>query len=150
LAGPERRRELPLASFFLGVKKTVLAPDEILAAIIVPPPPPGLRSGFDKIRRGWGHDLALVNAAAAFDPEAGTLRAAIGSCGVTPVLLPTLTGIEPGGADAFEVGERLAALAATHICPIDDVRATAEYRTDMAALLCRRLATRLLNGEGRP
>ncbi len=31
---------------------------------------PGLRSAFDKIKRAGGHDLALVNAAAAFDPVA--------------------------------------------------------------------------------
>ena len=114
----------------------------------VPKPAPGARSAFDKIKRVFGHDLALVNAAAAFDTAAGTVRAALGSCGITPVLTPTLTGIGPA-SDAGEVGGRLAKLALDLICPIDDVRASAEYRRDMAARLCRRLAARLLAGSGR-
>jgi CO/xanthine dehydrogenase FAD-binding subunit len=42
----------------------------------------------------------------------------------------------------------LAALALEHIQPIDDVRGSAEYRREMTAALCRRLARRLL-GAGR-
>jgi carbon-monoxide dehydrogenase medium subunit len=148
IAGPKGTREAPLADFFLGVKKTALAPDEMVTAVVVPAPAPGLRSAFDKIKRTWGHDLALVNAAAAHDPAAGTVRVAIGSCAVRPALVPALTGVG-AQADPQAVGERLAALALEHIQPIDDVRASAEYRREMTALLCRRLARRLL-GAGRP
>ena len=52
----------------------------------------------------------------------------------------------PAGADPGEAGERLAALALEHVQPIDDVRASAEYRRDMTAALCRRLVRRLLAG----
>ena len=31
------------------------------------------------------------------------------------------------------------------ICPIDDVRASAEYRSDMAAMLCRRMTVKLFD-----
>lgn len=141
-------REIPLAEFFRGVKQTVLAPDEVVTAVVVPKPAPGARSAFDKIKRVFGHDLALVNAAAAYDPGARTLRVAIGSCGITPVLPPPLTGVEPS-AGPEEAGRRLARQALEVICPIDDVRASAEYRRDMAATLCRRLAARLLGGSGR-
>ncbi len=143
VAGSAGERQVPLQDFFIGVKKTVLAPDEVLIAVIVPAPAAGLRSAFDKIKRIYGHDLALVNAAATFEPASRTLRAAVGSCGVTPILLPPLTGIARD-AGPEEAGGRLAALALEHICPIDDVRASAEYRRDMTALLCRRLAERLL------
>ncbi len=149
IAGPKGRRETPLASFFMGVKHTALGPDELVTAVVLPKPAPGLRSAFDKVKRVWGHDLALVNAAAAYDPSAGAVRVAIGSCAVTPVLVPALAGVS-AGSDAREVGERLAALALEHIQPIDDVRASAEYRRDMTALLCRRLAARLFGGARRP
>ena len=143
VAGSTGERQVPLHGFFVDVKKTVLAPDEVLIAVIVPAPAAGLRSAFDKIKRIYGHDLALVNAAATFEPASRTLRAAVGSCGVTPILLPPLTGIGKGPGPE-EAGRRLAALALEHICPIDDVRASAEYRRDMTALLCRRLAQQLL------
>ena len=148
VAGPKGEREAPLADFFMGVKKTALAPDEMVTAIVLPPPVAGLRSAFDKIKRVWGHDLALVNAAAAFDPSAGTVRVAIGSCAVRPALVPALAGVG-AKSDSRDVGARLAALAQEHIHPIDDVRASAEYRREMTALLCRRLAARLLGAAGR-
>ncbi|MBP1706176.1 MAG: molybdopterin dehydrogenase, FAD-binding protein [Chloroflexi bacterium] len=149
VAGPSDERSLPLAGFFTGVKQTVLGPADLVTAIRVPAPAPGSSSGFAKIKRGFGHDLALVNAAAAFDPGTRQIRLAIGSCGITPVLVPPLEDVEPA-ADPAAIGERLAARALEHICPIDDVRASAEYRRDMAAVLCRRLAARVLAGPGRP
>jgi CO/xanthine dehydrogenase FAD-binding subunit len=72
---------------------------------------------------------------------------AIGSCAVRPALVPALTGVG-SKSDPKDVGERLAALAQQHILPIDDLRASAEYRREMTALLCRRLTARLL-GAGR-
>lgn len=143
--GPAGLREITLESFFVGVKKTVLRPDEVLATIVVPREAAGTRSAFGKVKRVWGHDLALVNAAVAYDPVARTIRAAIGSCGATPILLPPLAGIDPDRPGAAgETGRLLAESALRTICPIDDVRASAEYRRDMAALLCRRLASALL------
>ena len=147
VVGPQGTREAPLSDFFLGVKQTALAPGELVTAVIVPKPAAGLSSAFDKVKRSYGHDLAIVNSAAAFDPSAGTLRVAIGSCAVRPALVPALTGVGPK-SDPKDVGERLAALAQEHIQPIDDVRASAEYRREMTALLCRRLVRRLL-GAGR-
>ena len=147
VVGPRGTREAPLADFFLGVKQTALAPGELVTAVIVPKPAAGLSSAFDKIKRSYGHDLAIVNSAAAWDPAAGTLRVAIGSCAVRPALVPALTGVGPK-SDPKDAGERLAALALEHIQPIDDVRASAEYRREMTARLCRRLTARLL-GAGR-
>jgi carbon-monoxide dehydrogenase medium subunit len=147
VTGPKGTREAPLADFFLGVRKVALAADELVTAVVLPAPAAGVVSGFDKIKRTSGHDLAIVNAAAAWDPKAGTLRVAIGSCAVKPVLIPALTGVGTK-ADPAATGERLAALALEHIQPIDDVRGSAEYRREMTAALCRRLARRLL-GAGR-
>ncbi len=137
-AGPAGEREIPLADFFLDVKRTALAPGELLVAVRVPAAALASRCAFAKVKRLRGHDLALVNAAAALDPQRRTLRAAVGSCGPTPILTE-----EVPAADA-DAGERLAAAARRLLRPIDDVRASAEYRADMADLLCRRLAARLL------
>jgi len=144
--GPAGEREIPLEGFFLDVKKTVLAPGEILVSVTVPAASRKLRSAFDKLKRVQGHDLALVNAAAALDEAQGTLRAAVGSCAPVPVLTAPVNGVDPARPE--EAAGRLAAAAREVIRPIDDVRAGAEYRADMAALLCRRLARRLLGREG--
>ena len=144
LAGPRGRIEAAFHGFIRDCKKTALERGEIITAVVVPPGPPGLRSAFLKIKRVRGHDMALVNAAGAFDPATREFRLAIGSVAPTPLLIPGLEGVCPPGATADEVGEAVAEIALEHIHPIDDVRATAEYRRDMTALLCRRLAKSLM------
>ncbi len=141
VASAAGERRVRLETFFEGVKATTLAAGEIVTTIRVPRPAIGASSGFEKIKRGYGHDLALVNAAMAYDSKAGMIRTAIGSCAPTPLLLPP---VEAAGVARAEVAERVVALALERICPIDDVRASAEYRRDMAAVLCRRLVARLL------
>lgn len=136
-------RVIPINHFFLGVKKTLLAPGELCTAIVVPASSAKLRAAFGRIKRVRGHDLALVNCAVAWDVEAGTLRGAVGSCCQTPVLTRPLDGITPG-TSAEDVTTRLIAAAQEVICPIDDVRASAEYRRDMTSYLCRRLVQKLL------
>jgi CO/xanthine dehydrogenase FAD-binding subunit len=148
IASPQGPREVPLDGFIRDVKKTALQRGEIITAIVVPPQPPGLRTAFFKIKRIRGHDLALVNAAGAYDPATREFRLAIGSAACTPVLVRGLDGLCPPGATAEDVGERLASRALASIDPIDDVRASAEYRRDMTALLCRRLARALLGENG--
>ncbi len=148
IEGPRGRREAPLSDFFVGVRRNALLPGEMVTAVVVPAPAKDVRSGFDKIKRVSGHDLALVNAAAAWSPAEATLRVAIGSCAITPALVPVLAGVGPE-TDPDDAGRRLGALALQHIQPIDDVRASAEYRRDMTLALCMRLARRLLGGPRR-
>lgn len=146
VAGPAGERLVALRDFFIGVKRTQLQPGELAVAIEVPAASRALRTAFDKIKRVQGHDLALVNAAVSYHPERKVLRAAVGSCGVTPLPTPDLSNIEPS-REVERVAERLAQLALEHISPISDVRASAEYRQDMTALLCKRLVRRLLGAE---
>jgi CO/xanthine dehydrogenase FAD-binding subunit len=61
----------------------------------------------------------------------GTMRVAIGSAAPTPVLLPDF----PVTASVDEVQKK----AQEMISPIDDVRATAEYRAFMVGVFIRRL-----------
>jgi CO/xanthine dehydrogenase FAD-binding subunit len=54
IAGPSGQRRVSMASFFLGVRRTVLAPGELLLEIVVPAQ--GAHSGGNYLRRrgaGW-------------------------------------------------------------------------------------------------
>ena len=144
IAGKVGSADVPLSGFMRDCKKTALERGEIITNVIVPPAPPGLRSAFLKVKRVSGHDMALINAAASFHPESREIRLAVGSAAPTPLLIGGLEGICPPGTGADEVGERMAAKALAAIRPIDDVRASAEYRRDMARVLCVRLARTLL------
>ena len=56
-------RVVAFDDFFKGVKRTVLAPDEILETIVVPPESAGGRGGYRKLKRIKGHDLGIVGVA---------------------------------------------------------------------------------------
>jgi carbon-monoxide dehydrogenase medium subunit len=126
-------RKLTLPDYIKGVRNTVRRPDELISYIRIPALGQGTRTFFRKHQRVRGHDLALANAALLHDPERKRLRVAIGSCSPAPVVLD-LDDLF-GSLDAGEAARR--AMAA--ITPISDVRASAEYRTDMTGVLVRRL-----------
>jgi CO/xanthine dehydrogenase FAD-binding subunit len=122
-------RALPLAELFVGVKKTALQPDELLAAIIVPAEQADARGGMEKLKRVKGHDLALCSAALVWKDD--RLRVAIGACAPTPVVTPAL----PAKSSVEDV---VAAVRAV-IRPIDDLRASADYRRFMVETFVDRL-----------
>lgn len=130
LASADGERRMPLGEFITGVKRTIIRPDEIVARIVVPPTWAGAAGAYQKLKRIKGHDLGVISVALIKHPS-GTMRVAIGSAAPTPVLLPDF----PLTASVDEVQKK----AQEMISPIDDVRATAEYRAFMVGVFIRRL-----------
>ncbi len=125
---PNGERTIPLKDFFTGVKCTCCGPDEIVTHIMIPASPGPRVSSFRKRQRLKGHDLAMVNAAAAYSREAG-LKVALGAVAETPILI--------GGLDGAGLDDRAKVLdtVANSISPIDDVRGSRTYRLKMAEFL---------------
>ena len=135
-------RELPLADFITGVRETALRPDEIMTAILVPKLPETARANFLKLgaRRYLVISIAMVSALVVptSDRRVEELRVAVGACSAVAQRLPAL--------EARAVGQPLAALAAlpmagdvSHLTPISDARADADYRREAALVLARRV-----------
>ena len=61
LLGPAGRRQMPLADFFVGPRKTALAPDELLVEILIPKESLGKPTHFLKFGLRKGQALALVS-----------------------------------------------------------------------------------------
>lgn len=122
-------RSVPFREFFTGVKKTVLAADEILDRIVVPVSSAGTAGEYRKLKRINGHDLGIVGVAVA--KKDGSLRIAVSSAAPTPVLVEGLK------SDASADEAVAATLAAVN--PISDVRCTREYRLFMIETFVRRL-----------
>jgi CO/xanthine dehydrogenase FAD-binding subunit len=143
-------REVPVAQFYTGVKRNVLAPDELIAAVLVAP-----SSGpqqFCKI----GTRNAMVIAVSAFGfalhPDRRAVGTGIGSAAPTPRRAEAAAEFLAGELDAAglwdsrgelpdglarEFGHRVRAAAA----PIDDVRGSAAYRLHSLSVMARRAAT---------
>jgi len=138
-SGPRR---LKLEQFIVGNRKTERRPDEILTAILVPRGLENAPSTFLKLgaRRYLVISIAMVAAVVATD-EAGRVaeaRIAVGSCSAVARRLRKLEndlvgGRVQAGFDGVIRAEHLSSLS-----PINDVRATAEYRMDAALILVQR------------
>lgn len=122
-------RRMPLVEFITGVKKTQIAPDEIVQRLVVPPDRIDAAGGYRKLKRIKGHDLGVV--AVALIKSRGHARVAISSAAPTPVLLPDF-GVDTPVAEIQQAAQ-------TAISPIDDVRCTKEYRRFMVDVFIRRL-----------
>jgi len=140
IAGPATRR-LPLRQFLTGVRRTALAPGELVVAIHVARPPHEAEGAFLKLgaRRYLVISIAMAAATMAFvDGRVAAAAVAVGACSPVAERLPML--------EAALVGmprDRLAGCVdAAHLAPlspIDDVRGSAAYRRDAVVTLLRRL-----------
>lgn len=141
ITGGGGRRHLPLSSFITGYRRTALAPGEFASAIRVPTPAAESRSAFVKLgaRRYLVISIVMVAALIARDGEGRIARARI-AVGAASDVARRLTRLED---DLIGLGasERPSSVAAAHhlagLSPIDDVRATARYRSDAALALIR-------------
>ncbi|MBF0547711.1 MAG: xanthine dehydrogenase family protein subunit M [Candidatus Riflebacteria bacterium] len=133
ITSPDGSRSIKLKNFFTGVKTTVLKPEEYLEKIIVPNSWVNARGAFEKLKRIKGHDMALVSVAIA--KTEALIKIAIGSCAPTPIVLHDF----PADVEISKVWE----LAQKAIKPIDDLRASAEYRSVMVKTFIERVMKRV-------
>jgi len=130
-----------LESFFEGPGKTVLTHGDIVLGFLLPQPESGTRSAFVRHARVRSVDIATVNAAMALRLEAGVCsraRVAFGAVAPRPLRLSEAEKALEGWAPGTETSRVEEAVAAS-IAPIDDVRAGAAYRLEVARVLTRRL-----------
>ncbi len=146
LIGPDGERSVTIDDFLVGYRQTILAPGELIKAVTIPGRPGASSSSFLKlgVRRAMEISIVCVGAMIELD-EAGMIAAAgVGLGSVAPTTVrahscePLLVGAEPSD-DLFVAAAQAAAADCT---PIDDLRATGEYRQSMVPILVRRaLAT---------
>ncbi len=149
LASLEGERTVPLAQFYTGVRRTVMRPDELLTAIAFPALAASERGMFIKLGLRRAQAISVVNAAAvlAFDGDR-VARAAVALGSVAPVVIRATVAEEAlvGRALTAQTIAEAARLAALAASPIDDVRGTAAYRSDMVRVLVKRALTALAAG----
>ena len=142
VAGPEGRRQMPLADFFVGPRKTVLKTDELLVEIIIPKENVGKPAHFLKFGLRKGQALALVNVAAAFWVGEGNTfkapRVALGAVAPKVIHAPAAEQFLEGKPITLDNMAEAGKLAVGDAKPINDFRASAGYRRDLIAVLTRR------------
>lgn len=146
LASVRGVRRVPASEFFAGPKRSVLAPDELIAAVIVEPAPGPQQ--FAKVGSRNAMVIAVCSFSLALDPIRQCVGTGIGSAGPIPLraieaeeLLAADLPWESRAALLDSLKQRFGALVAAAAAPIDDVRGTAGYRRHALSILAQRSLT---------
>jgi carbon-monoxide dehydrogenase medium subunit len=142
LASVQGERTLPLDEFFLGPGKTVLQPGEILRSIQLAQLEAHSGSFYYRLTPRACMDIAVVGAAAMLSlDERGMIqkaRIALGAVAPTPIRAYKAEIDLIGEAPSDELFSQAAEVAMGESSPIDDLRASAEYRRHLVKVLTQR------------
>jgi len=143
-------RQLSFAEFYQGVRQTALAPDEMVTDITFPAMGKGQRGTFVKLGLRRAVAIAVTNAALVLAFDDGIVSQACITLGsVAPTIIRAREAEEALVGRALSEGSIAAAakLAARAATPIDDIRARADYRSEVVGVLVRRALASLRDGE---
>jgi len=141
-------RRIPINEFFVGVNKTALECDELIAMIEVPKEAANRSSWFIKLGLRNAMAISLVSVAASVMVKAGKVQKvsiALGSVAATPVRANSVEKALLGTEFSALNIEAAAQSVGGDISPITDVRASREYRQDMAVVLVKRALKKIGN-----
>ena len=146
VAGASGERSLSVHEFMVGVKRTALAPGELITAVTVPVLTGW--QGYSKVGVRNAMVIALATACVATDAPTESVRIAIGSVAPTILRCPEAEALAASEADfvggrlSDDVVARCGALAAAASRPIDDHRSSAAYRRHAIGVMVSRLLRR--------
>jgi carbon-monoxide dehydrogenase medium subunit len=147
IAGLSGRRRVPMASFFTGVRRTVLAPDELLLEFAVPAPGPHSGGSYLRHTPRRELDIAVVGVASQVTLTDGICtkaRIALAAVAPTPVRATAAERALEGQRLTPSLIEQAATLAVEAARPISDQRGSADFRRHLVRVLTRRTLTSAL------
>jgi len=135
-------RRMPLANFVLGNRRTMKRSDEILSAVTVPRRLESSASVFLKLgsRRYLVISIAMVAANLVIDERRKIAEAllAVGACSASALRLRGLEQCLSGVTGEPGIGRLVKQEHLAELSPINDIRATAAYRKEVAQVLVAR------------
>lgn len=145
IADRKGKRIVPIREFHTGVKKTVLASNELVTSITVPTPPKGSKGGYLKARRTVGEDLTVVGVGGLVAPSKSSrnVRLAYASVAPTPVRALEAEKVFESNKPLDELLDQAIPLVRKTVSPISDVRGGKDYRANLVEVLTRRLLHQL-------
>ena len=143
-------RTVALKDFYKGVRKTVMQPDEMLVDISFPAMNSTSRGTFIKLALRRAQAISIIDTAIILDLEASTVKSASITLGaVAPTIIHAVNG------ESYLVGKQLsddviaeaARLTMNDCKPIDDIRGSAAYRSEMVRICTMRGLRSIRDGQ---
>ena len=148
LCSVKGERSIPLNEFYTGVRRTIMAPDEMLTGIHFRGLNENERGVFIKVGLRKFQAISVVNIATIVELDDGVgmpvvknARIALGAVAPTVVRALQAEAYLKGRVLDDEALTAAATLVTQSIAPIDDIRGTAEYRREVAGVITRRALT---------
>jgi len=133
----------PVAEFVTGPGRTALQPGEVVTGVAIPLPPAGSFSAYYKVGKRKALAIAVASLAVlletADEGRVKRVKLAWGSVGPTVMTVPAVEAAIAGQVLSTKVLRAAGIIAAAAVNPIDDIRASAEYRRQLAGNLLLRL-----------
>ena len=127
-------RTVALKDFYKGVRKTVMQPDEMMVDISFPAMEVSARGTFIKLALRRAQAISIIDVALVLNLQQGSVKsAAIALGAVAPTILraPDAESYLVGKSLTDDVLEEAARLTMNSCKPIDDIRGSAAYRSEM-------------------
>ena len=141
ISGPDGTKSLPLDEFFTGPGQTVLKQGELLTSVSVPVPPKGSGTSYQHISARGKVDISAVGVGAMLTMNGDVCEDArifLGAVAPVPMMAVNAQNVLKGNKLTEELLQTAGLEASKEAKPITDMRATAEYRTLMVAVLTGR------------
>jgi CO/xanthine dehydrogenase FAD-binding subunit len=142
VAGPDGKRELPVAELFAGPGRTVLAPHEIAVGFRLPAQPPRTGSVYQRHTPRKIMDIAVVGVGIRLTlSEGGSIadaRICLGAVAPTVMRATEAERALTGQPPSEQLFARAAELAQQAARPISDVRGSAEFRRYLVGAMTKR------------
>lgn len=142
IAGADGTRQLPLAQFIEGNRRTALKSGELVTGLFIPKRGSSSRATFLKLgaRRYLVISIAMVAVTLdLYDAETiQDARVAVGACSEVACRLPGVEDALKGKSITADLARVLTSEMFEVLSPIDDIRANAVYRRNAAETIVRR------------
>jgi CO/xanthine dehydrogenase FAD-binding subunit len=140
IAGPNGERVVALEDFFTGPGKTVLGNGELLVEIQVPAQPANTAGAYFKMSR-VAVDLAVVGVGVVVTRDGDSckdIKITLGAVAPTPIRAKKAEAVIKGKKVDDALLEQAGKIASEEATPIDDVRGSAFYRTEIVKVYTKR------------
>jgi xanthine dehydrogenase FAD-binding subunit len=143
------KRRVNVADFFFGPRRTALNKDEMISDIVLKPQQPNEISIFQKLGPRRAQAISIVNVAVKLTMGSESReclggKIAFGSVGPTIVRAKKCEGALTCERLTDDIISSIGKIAWKEVAPISDIRASAEYRRDMAGAILERGLYRLM------
>lgn len=150
LTSAQGSRRVALADFHTGYKSDLRAANELITAISWPEPVAGTFGRFHKLARRHGDAITVTGVAVSLALRGGRCtraRIALGSVAPIPMRARKAEALLEGQPPTPDRIAAAASAAAAECNPIDDVRASGDYRRQMVGVLVARLVNEAVQQE---